>query len=162
MRSSTLWALTMCHMIHINTNMIFYTHVEHCPIKTIYIKYYKKYKQRSTNTYTHTHAHTHIDCSRNWVLILVGVKILWEEEGFRSGFKRWQGWAVSRSCGIEFQMWGPKQEKDPVCEISFSVAFRAPSHALLIPSKKCALQYKKWTPTSSLSSVFLYWSSFSL
>ena len=31
------------HMIHINLNMIFYTHVEHSPTKTIYIKYYKKY-----------------------------------------------------------------------------------------------------------------------
>ena len=31
------------HMIHINLNMIFYTHVEHSPIKTIYIKYYKKH-----------------------------------------------------------------------------------------------------------------------
>ena len=30
------------HMIHINLNMIFYTHVEHSPIKTIYIKYYNK------------------------------------------------------------------------------------------------------------------------
>ena len=29
------------HMIHINLNMIFYTHVEHSPTKTIYIKYYK-------------------------------------------------------------------------------------------------------------------------
>ena len=28
------------HMIHINLNMIFYTHVEHSPAKTIYIKYY--------------------------------------------------------------------------------------------------------------------------
>ena len=26
------------HMIHINVNMIFYTHVEHSPTKTIYIK----------------------------------------------------------------------------------------------------------------------------
>ena len=32
------------HMIHINLNMIFYTHVEHSPTKTIYIKYYKKIK----------------------------------------------------------------------------------------------------------------------
>ena len=31
------------HMIHINLNMIFYTHVEHSPNKTICIKYYKKY-----------------------------------------------------------------------------------------------------------------------
>ena len=30
------------HMIHINLNMIFYTHVEHSPTKTIYIKYYLK------------------------------------------------------------------------------------------------------------------------
>ena len=36
------------HMIHINLNMIFYTHVEHSPTKTIYIKYYLK----------HTHTHT--------------------------------------------------------------------------------------------------------
>ena len=53
------------HMIHINLNMIFYTHVEHSPTKTIYIKYYKKTKQkRTTNTHTHTrtpptHTHTH-------------------------------------------------------------------------------------------------------
>ena len=29
-------------MIHINLNMIFYTHVQHSPTKTIYIKYYLK------------------------------------------------------------------------------------------------------------------------
>ena len=28
------------HMIHINFNMILYTHVEHSPTKTVYIKYY--------------------------------------------------------------------------------------------------------------------------
>ena len=32
------------HMIHINLNIIFYTHVEHSPTKTIYIKYYEKNK----------------------------------------------------------------------------------------------------------------------
>ena len=32
------------HMIHINLNMIFYTHVEHSPTKTIYIKYYKRWQ----------------------------------------------------------------------------------------------------------------------
>ena len=61
------------HMIHINLNMIFYTHVEHSPTKTIYIKYYIKInykKQQPTNT------HTHADCSRNWVLILVSMEIL--------------------------------------------------------------------------------------
>ena len=34
------------HMIHINLNMIFYTHVEHSPTKTIYIKYYTKKQQQ--------------------------------------------------------------------------------------------------------------------
>ena len=42
------------HMIHINLNIIFHTHVEHSPTKTIYIKYYK-IKIRTTNTHsTHT------------------------------------------------------------------------------------------------------------
>jgi len=52
------------HMIHINLNMIFHTHVEHSPTKTIYIKYYFKkiYKKSTTNTHT--------DCSRNWMEIL--------------------------------------------------------------------------------------------
>ena len=35
------------HMIHINLNGIFYTHVEHSSSKTIYIRYYM-----------HTHTHT--------------------------------------------------------------------------------------------------------
>ena len=37
--------------------MIFYTHVEHSPTKTICIKYYKKsiFKKH----YKHTHTHTH-------------------------------------------------------------------------------------------------------
>ena len=50
-------------MIHINLNMIFYTHVEHSPTKTIYIKYYtpppqQQHTQKRT-THTHTHARTH-------------------------------------------------------------------------------------------------------
>ena len=46
-----------------------------------------------TNTCTraHTHTHTHNDCSRNWVLILVGVEILREEEGFQFSFKKMTG-----------------------------------------------------------------------
>ena len=62
------------HMIHINLNMIFYTHVEHSPTKTICIKYLIiiKFKKRTTNTHTHTHT----DCSKNWVLILVRMEIL--------------------------------------------------------------------------------------
>ena len=43
------------YMIRINLNMIFYTHVEHSPTKTIYIKYYKKKYIKKTH---HTHTHT--------------------------------------------------------------------------------------------------------
>ena len=32
------------HIIHINLNMIFYTHVEHSHTETIYIRYYYKIK----------------------------------------------------------------------------------------------------------------------
>ena len=39
------------HIIHINLNMIFYTHVEHSPTKIIYIN--------TLQTHTHTHTHTH-------------------------------------------------------------------------------------------------------
>ena len=39
------------HMIHINLNMIFYTHVEHSPTKTIYIKYYKKIFKSTLHTH---------------------------------------------------------------------------------------------------------------
>ena len=39
------------------------------------------------------------------------MEILWEEEGFQFGFKRWQVEQCLRSCGSEFQMLGPKQEK---------------------------------------------------
>ena len=41
-------------MIHINLNVIFYTHVEHSPTKTIFIKYYKKYFLNALQTHTHT------------------------------------------------------------------------------------------------------------
>ena len=64
------------HMIHINLNMIFCTHAEHSPTKTIYIKYYTKQKTNKNALQTHTHTHTHTDCSRKWVLILVGMEIL--------------------------------------------------------------------------------------
>ena len=47
------------HMIHINLNMIFYTHVEHSPTKTIYIKYYKN-KKTHTNTHTRTRTPAHM------------------------------------------------------------------------------------------------------
>ena len=43
------------HMIHINLNMVFYTHVEHSPTKTVYIKYYTEKQTRAPHTHTHTH-----------------------------------------------------------------------------------------------------------
>ena len=46
------------HAIHINLNTIFYTHVEHSPTKTIYIKYYTKTNTEKTH-YKHIHTHTH-------------------------------------------------------------------------------------------------------
>ena len=48
------------HIIHNNLNTILYTHVEHSPTKTIYIKYYSFIrKNKETHTHTHTHARTH-------------------------------------------------------------------------------------------------------
>ena len=47
------------HMIHINLNMIFCTHVENSPTKTIHIKYYTK-KQQQTTTTTTKNTHTKI------------------------------------------------------------------------------------------------------
>ena len=58
------------HMIHINLNLIFYTHVEHSPTKTIYIIYGK------TNThYTHTHTHTHTHTLTVALLMLLNCPI---------------------------------------------------------------------------------------
>ena len=72
------------HIVHIiiNLNMIFYTHEEHSPTKTIYIKYYTEthtHTATNSNVYdtylyhtpymharthtrarTHTHTHTHL------------------------------------------------------------------------------------------------------
>ena len=71
------------HMIYIKLNMIFYTHVQHITTKTIYIKYYKTTTTTTKcTTHTHTHTHTQNDCSRSWVLVLVRMEILGEEEGF--------------------------------------------------------------------------------
>ena len=39
------------HTIHINLNTKFYTHVEHSPTKTMYIRYY---------IWKHAHVHTRI------------------------------------------------------------------------------------------------------
>ena len=41
------------HMIRINLNMIFYTHVEHSPTKLIYIKYYTENNNNKKQTKPH-------------------------------------------------------------------------------------------------------------
>ena len=67
------------HIIHINLNMIFYTHLEDSPTETIYIRHNIRTCTRTharKHARTHTHTHTHTDCSINWVLILVGAEIL--------------------------------------------------------------------------------------
>ena len=45
------------HMLNINLNTIFYTHVEHSPTKTIYIKYYMETQTHALNTHTHNDKH---------------------------------------------------------------------------------------------------------
>ena len=55
---------------YINVNMIFYTHVEHSPTKTIHIKYYTKTKTHYKHTHTlGTHTHTHTEDSFSLVLM---------------------------------------------------------------------------------------------
>ena len=46
------------HIIHMNLNTIFYTHVEHSSTEMIYTKYYIE-----THTHPHTHTHTHTPVS---------------------------------------------------------------------------------------------------
>ena len=56
-------------VIHNNLNMIFCTHVEHSPTKTIYIKHYTEKHTHYTHTHTHKcllfeqvcHVHEHRD-----------------------------------------------------------------------------------------------------
>ena len=46
------------HMIHINLTLIFYTHVEHSPTKTVYIVYYTAEGEEEKSA-LHTRARTH-------------------------------------------------------------------------------------------------------
>ena len=47
------------HMIHVNLNMVFYTHVEHSPTKTIYIKYYVEKQTHALHTHARARARAH-------------------------------------------------------------------------------------------------------
>ena len=69
------------HMIDINLNMIFYTHVEHSSTKTIYVKYNME-KQINKHTHTHmhacmrTHTHTHTCTQTNKQTCLIEFKMV--------------------------------------------------------------------------------------
>ena len=47
----------IAHIIHINLNMIFYTHVEHSPIENSLHKVV--YGNTHIDKHTHSHTHTH-------------------------------------------------------------------------------------------------------
>ena len=51
------------HMTHINLNMIFYTHVEHSPTKTIYIKYCKKKRRKKEELFHSSVSYSNIPFS---------------------------------------------------------------------------------------------------
>ena len=67
-------------------------------------------KTHYKHAHTHTHMHAYTDCSRNWVLIL-GWKYCEKRKVFSLALKDDRVAQCLRSCGSEFQMWGPKQEK---------------------------------------------------
>ena len=72
------------HIIHINLNTVFYTHIEHIPTKTMYIRHYME-----TYTHTHTHAHTHTHTHTHTCKIL-GSDISWGRNTVRRGrFSVW-------------------------------------------------------------------------
>ena len=116
----TLISALSIHIIHINLNMIFYTHNNlH---KVLYrhthtamnLNVHDIGQYHTSYMLAHTHTHTDYGCSRNWVLILVGAKVLWVSEEwkvFNLALKDDRVKQCLRSCGSEFQMCGPKQEK---------------------------------------------------
>ena len=63
------------HMIHINLNMIFYTHVEQSPTETIYIKYYTDTQKKHYTCTTHT----------QWLQQKLGTDSSWDENSVRRG-----------------------------------------------------------------------------
>ena len=48
------------HIMHINLNIVFYTHVEDSPTKMVYIRHYMDiHPHTHTHTCAHTHTHTY-------------------------------------------------------------------------------------------------------
>ena len=58
------------HMIDINLNMMFYTHVEHSFTKTIYVK---SNMEKQINKHTHTHMHAHMHACMHTHLSLIHI-----------------------------------------------------------------------------------------
>ena len=56
------------HMIHINLNMIFYTHVKHSPTKTTHTK---QDTERQPNIHKH---HNEFKCVRHWSVSYMGLE----------------------------------------------------------------------------------------
>ena len=86
------------HVIHTNLNTIFYTHVEHSPTKTIYIKYYMEtHTHTCTQTRTHTHARTRTHKQTCIDQITVGpfVDQLSQNLSVKRGSRRWVVIALS-------------------------------------------------------------------
>ena len=52
---------TLTHMIHINLNTIFYTHIEHSPAKTTLTKDHMERQMTPSHTRTHTHTRTTVN-----------------------------------------------------------------------------------------------------
>ena len=77
--------MTLISIIHY-TCMLAHTHTHTHTTVNSNMHDTDQYHTSYMRAHTHTHSHTDYDCSRNWVLILVGVKIMWEEEGFQFGF----------------------------------------------------------------------------
>ena len=51
----------IARIMHICLNTIFYTHLEHSPTKTIYVRYYlETYMHACTHAHPHTPTHTHL------------------------------------------------------------------------------------------------------
>ena len=103
------------HMIHINLNTIFYTHVEQSPTKTIYLKiiygntytYARTHTRTHAHTHTHTHTHTHartrththarthaLTHTHTLTVAKLGIDINWGGNTVRRG--RFSVWAVSK------------------------------------------------------------------
>ena len=154
-------------MIHVNLNTIFYTHVEHSPTKTIYVKYYMEKQTHAcvcacTHTHAHarTHTHTHAQTTVNsdmdgtaWsvVLVLAGAEILWEEESFQFGFRLY----FTNQARIMCYCWCTVSE----CCVYFIVC-------LCVPDWVCARQGETWlagcccvstSPLLPTSTTWLLW-----